>query len=83
MASGLFIKQTAPFGIKALRDTVLVAAACIALLIPLAVFSGYVGYEPKFPESFWLWTFNNLYFVCFAEEVIFRGVIQSQPHVVG
>jgi len=77
MASGLFIKQTSPFGAKALRDTVLIATACIALLIPLAVFSGYVGYEPKFPESFWLWAFNNLYFVCFAEEVIFRGVIQS------
>jgi len=77
VASSLFIKQTSPFGVKALRDTGLIAALCIALLIPIAVLSGYVHYEPKFPESFWLWAFNNLYFVCFAEEVIFRGVIQS------
>jgi membrane protease YdiL (CAAX protease family) len=54
-----------------------VSAFCISLLIPLAILSGYVNFDPKFPGSFWLWAFNNLYFVCFAEEVIFRGVIQT------
>ncbi|MDF3033591.1 MAG: hypothetical protein K0R76_545 [Alphaproteobacteria bacterium] len=77
IASGVFLKQTTPFGVKSLRDTVVVSAFCISLLIPLAILSGYVNFDPKFPESFWLWAFNNLYFVCFAEEVIFRGIIQT------
>lgn len=77
MASGLFVRQANPFGIKTLRNTVLISALCIAVLIPLAILSGYVQFDPKFPEVFWFWAFNNLYFVCFAEEVIFRGMIQS------
>lgn len=77
MASGLLFKQTGSFGMKAARETVVISAFCISLLIPLAILSGYVNFEPKFPETFWLWAFNNLLFVCFAEEVIFRGLIQT------
>lgn len=77
MASGLFLKQTTPFGIKAWRETGIIATLCISLLIPLAVLSGYVTFDPKFPEIFWLWAFNNLFFVCFSEEIIFRGIIQT------
>jgi len=73
MASGLLI----PFGVKSWRDTLMIAGFCVALLIPMATSSGYVQFDPKFPEAFWLWAFNNLLFVCFAEEVIFRGLIQG------
>ena len=78
MTSGLLFKQSGSFGMKAARETVVIFALCISLLVPLAVLSGYVNFEPKFPETFWLWAFNNLLFVCFAEEVIFRGLIQTQ-----
>jgi membrane protease YdiL (CAAX protease family) len=78
LVGGFFIQQKNTFGFKTLRDTVVIAGLCLSLLAPIAILSGYVHYEPKFPDTFWLWAFNNLYFVCFAEEVIFRGLIQNQ-----
>lgn len=36
-----------------------------------------MNYEFKFPGFVWIWAFNNLLFVTFAEETLFRGVIQS------
>ena len=77
LSSGLFLKQTSPFGKKSLAEVLKISLLCVALLIPLAVLSGYVAFDPKYPETSWLWAFNNLIFVCFAEEVIFRGVIQK------
>lgn len=38
---------------------------------------GLVGWAPKWPESAWLWLANNLLFVCFAEEALFRGYLQG------
>jgi membrane protease YdiL (CAAX protease family) len=60
------------------KDTLVISLLCIAVIMPLAVLSGYVHYDPKFPPELWLWALNNLLFVCFAEEVIFRGVIQNR-----
>jgi membrane protease YdiL (CAAX protease family) len=77
LSSGIFLKQTSPFGKKSLAEVLKISLLCVALLIPLAVLSGYVTFDPKYPETFWLWAFNNLLFVCFAEEVIFRGIIQK------
>ncbi len=58
-------------------DVIKIAALCMFTLIPLAVWSGYVAFDPKWPHGAWLWILNNLLFVCFAEEVIFRGMIQA------
>jgi membrane protease YdiL (CAAX protease family) len=77
VTSGIFFRQVGSFGRNAWRETFIISALCVSLLIPLAILSGYVQFDPKFPDSFWLWAFNNLCFVCFAEEVIFRGVIQT------
>lgn len=77
VAGGILLKQPGSFGKKSLAETLKVSFLCVMLLIPLAVLSGYVTFDPKFPGTFWLWAFNNLIFVCFAEEVIFRGVIQN------
>ena len=77
VAGGILLKQPGSFGKKSLVETLKISILCVALLIPLAVLSGYVTFDPKLPETFWLWAFNNLIFVCFAEEVIFRGVIQN------
>ncbi len=77
VASGVLLKQTSPFGRKSLAETLKISVLCVALLIPVAVLSGYIILDPKLPETFWFWAFNNLIFVCFAEEIIFRGVIQN------
>lgn len=54
-----------------------VLAILLMLLIPLALVVRYVRIDPKFPELGWLWTLNNLFFVCLAEEGLFRGFIQK------
>lgn len=77
VAGGVFLKQTRPFGMSWFIEALKIAILCVALLVPLAVLRGYVALDPKLPEIFWLWAFNNLFFVCFAEEVIFRGIIQN------
>ncbi len=51
---------------------------CLVLAImPLALAIGYVRFDPKFPELGWVWMLNNLFFVCLAEEGLFRGFIQG------
>lgn len=75
--SGLLLRQVGSFSLKFIKESSIVAVLCVSLLVPLGILAGYVNFEPKFPDSFWLWAFNNLLFVCFAEEVIFRGIIQN------
>ena len=77
VAGGVVLKQTRSFGMSSFIEALKIAILCVALLVPLAVLRDYVILDPKLPEIFWLWAFNNLFFVCFAEEVIFRGIIQS------
>ncbi len=47
------------------------------LLLPLALMSHYVRPNFKLPQLTWLWILNNLFFVCVAEEALFRGLIQG------
>lgn len=77
VASRVILFPQARFSGKVLGQTIVIATLCLGLLIPLALLSGYVQFDPKFPDSFGLWALNNLLFVCFAEEVVFRGVIQN------
>jgi membrane protease YdiL (CAAX protease family) len=54
------------------------AMGLLSLLILTAVFAiGYVRTDPKFPHLGWIWVLNNLFFVCLAEEALFRGFIQK------
>ncbi|HLF67328.1 MAG TPA: CPBP family intramembrane glutamic endopeptidase [Gammaproteobacteria bacterium] len=77
LASGLVLKSTTTFNLKTILKTLGLAALAIATLMVLGLSIGYITFDPKFPQIFWLWALNNLLFVCFAEEVIFRGVIQG------
>lgn len=62
---------------KAIIDTVIILAACITVILGPAVLSGYIKYEPKIPDVMSMWMINNFLFVCFSEEVIFRGFVQN------
>lgn len=61
--------------------TLLVAAGgvtlALLLTLPPALLLGAVRWEPKLPEAFWLWAFNNLLLVALAEEALFRGFLQT------
>ncbi len=77
LASGLVLKNTTALSLNTLFKTLGIAVLAIFTLMILALTIGYIHFDPKFPDIFWLWAVNNLLFVCFAEEVLFRGVIQS------
>ena len=48
-----------------------------AIILPLALTTHYVRFDPKIPSGAFLWILNNLFFVTFAEEAFFRGFIQG------
>lgn len=52
-------------------------ALLVVLLMPLSIFSDYARFDLKFPANGWIWILNNLFFVCLAEEALFRGIIQG------
>ena len=63
------------------RDWVLILMAFAGLaliLIPAALSSGFVEYELKHTELFYWWALHNLFVVCFAEEMFFRGFVQTK-----
>ena len=52
--------------------------ATIVLCFGLALATGYVRYEPKWPDSAMAFLVSNLFFTCVAEEAFTRGLIQEQ-----
>lgn len=60
----------------AIKYTLFSLLSCIAIIIILALISGYALFEPKLPDILAIWAINNFFFVCFSEEVFFRGFIQ-------
>lgn len=61
-----------------LKKTLFVLTGCIVTILGPALLSGYVKIDIKWPTEIGIWAFNNLFFVCFSEEVIFRGVLQKE-----
>lgn len=57
--------------------TIKTFAILVAFMLPVALATHYVRIDPKLPPQTWLWASNNLFFVCFAEESLFRGLIQG------
>jgi hypothetical protein len=53
------------------------AAALIAVVIVISVASGYVRFEPHLAPQAPVWLWANLFFVCLAEEALFRGFLQN------
>lgn len=52
--------------------------ALIFAIVPIGIIVGYIALDIKWPSQGALWIINNFFFVCFAEEVLFRGVIQTK-----
>jgi membrane protease YdiL (CAAX protease family) len=62
-----------------LNGQVLLVFALTLIGIPLlALGSGLVGWQPKWPEDLWLWLLVNLLVTVLAEELLFRGLLQTQ-----
>lgn len=67
---------TAPWRTALAKGTtwgVVTAAACIGL----GLLGGLVAWNPKWPDSVYLWALNNLLLVCLTEEAMFRGYVQE------
>lgn len=82
-AAGLLIyifhlraKEAHPWPSGSKRTVALAFVAVVAALMPLALATHYVHFAPKLPNAFTLWALNNLFFVCVAEEALYRGFIQ-------
>jgi uncharacterized protein len=53
------------------------ATLAIILTLPLALLLGAVRWEPKLPDSLWLWSLDNFFLVALTEEALFRGFLQG------
>lgn len=63
---------------KPLSHGVWLTAALTLLGVPmLALALGLVGWQPKWPEQLWLWLAVNVGVVVLAEELLFRGLLQT------
>ena len=74
--SPLFSSERLP-NAQALVKTAEIALLCIACLFIPAYAIGYVAFDPKLPSTLGVWAVNNLFFVCVAEEIFFRGFVQN------
>jgi len=62
---------------SSLQYTIFALIACIAVIVGVAYTSGYIKLDAKLPSILPIFVLNNFFFVCFAEEVIFRGFLQN------
>ena len=54
-----------------------VGGLCIVSLMGVSLASGHVIFDPKWTILAGVWAVNNLLFQCFAEEMLYRGLIQQ------
>lgn len=66
-----------PVDKKSILYTTLYLSLCAGFVSILGILTGYIKFEPKLPDILPIWVLNNLMFVCMAEEVIFRGFVQT------
>lgn len=59
-----------------IKTGLLMGSLAVCILIPLSFALGYVQVDLKLTHFTYLWLINNLFFVCLAEEALFRGLIQ-------
>jgi len=60
---------------KAIARYTLISAA---ILLAPALIARYIAFEPKWDVNIVVWALNNFFFVCAAEEMLFRGFIQTE-----
>lgn len=64
---------------RTLNDRVWLTAGLTLLSVPLlALALGLVAWQPKWPEQLWLWLAVNLGVAVLAEELLFRGLLQTR-----
>ena len=63
---------------KALRPVPAYLLALALLLMGAALLMGYARISLKIPSFILIWALVNLFFVCHAEEALFRGLIQKK-----
>ena len=61
-----------------LRTLLSLLGLTAVVMISGALASGYIRWDPKFPEVVWIWAMHNLLLTCVAEEALFRGFIQRE-----
>lgn len=72
-----FLKPTEMITKGSLKTCALVLVALVAVLMPVGFAINYIRVDLKFPAFAGVWMLNNLFFVCLAEEGLFRGFIQG------
>jgi membrane protease YdiL (CAAX protease family) len=77
VTSGLYKSQSA-IDREVFFQTIKYYLLCIVTLLGAALLMNFVRFDFKIPANILIWSINNLFFVCFAEEVIFRGILQNQ-----
>jgi membrane protease YdiL (CAAX protease family) len=53
-------------------------AATVTVVVLCGLGIGYIEWDIKWPSILGLWSLNNIFFVCFIEEVWFRGFLQGR-----
>ncbi|MBN8523290.1 MAG: CPBP family intramembrane metalloprotease [Rickettsiales bacterium] len=76
ITSGLSILEK-PVDKKSILYTTFYLSLCAGFVSILGISTGYIKFEPKLPDILPIWVLNNMLFVCMAEEVIFRGFVQT------
>jgi membrane protease YdiL (CAAX protease family) len=71
-------KSEKPFGRKSSLITLKLLFLCASTLMISGLLANYIQRDIKFSDVLGIWFINNLFFVCFAEEVVFRGIIQNK-----
>ncbi|MBV2144642.1 CPBP family intramembrane metalloprotease [Falsochrobactrum sp. TDYN1] len=62
---------------QTLKTILLMWGGCILVLLPVGLATGYIAFDPKIMPYLGIWAANNLLFVAFSEEILFRGMIQG------
>jgi uncharacterized protein len=64
--------------LSGLRRSLPLLLGTVAVLIAGSLALGYVRWDPKWHELFWIWAPANLLLTCLSEEAFFRGFLQRE-----
>jgi len=62
---------------QTMKTALMVGFLAMVSLMLLSYVLGFVTLDLKWSDLFFVWALRNLFFVCFAEEALFRGIIQE------
>lgn len=76
--NSILYKREKNIDIKSSAITLKLLFLCTSTLMASGLLAGYIQFDIKFSNLLGIWFINNLFFVCFEEEVVFRGIIQNK-----